>query len=139
MEDQIEPNARCLGCARVMSKHLRFPDRISNDDGTVVELRMLDPSNVKKLSKAFKLAGLRRYEPRNFIPVLISKSRLEAVLEDNRIAELPPSSSTSIPLLELGDVETLSCLHGRHRIEALKRIRKPAQRWWVVQFFPEGA
>ena len=100
--------------------------------------RQTDHQVVKHLLEVFCQIGCRRYDPDNFIPVLITKADLNIALQAsglNRTA-LQGQVQEGLPhILKTAKKQTLSCAHGRHRIEAAKQFLPEDDQRWTIKIF----
>jgi hypothetical protein len=106
--------------------------------------RQIVPNIVTCLVRVFEKVRCRRLDPDNFIPVFITPSDLKRAL---RTSNLPPnalkrpSADGSLCFLNVATNQKLTCLHGRHRIQAAIKHLEPNDLWWTVKLFlatPEG-
>ena len=116
---------------------IKCPIRRLRYEFIAVDPRQLDPKNVARLLGIFKLEGCRRLEPQNHVPALISRTSLNALLE------YVPGGLSSLNLHDETPVHVdpnhdLTCLHGRHRIEAAKKYLHPDDKWWIVDLYADG-
>ena len=118
---------------------IKCPIRRLRYESITVDPRQLDPKNVDRLLGVFKLEGCRRLEPQSHIPALISRAALHSLLE--RIpggqSSLSPRGKEKTPI-QVEPRDYLTCLQGRHRIEAAKKYLHPDDKWWVVDLYAVG-
>ncbi len=89
--------------------------------------RQLNKKNVTTLLNLFRLEGCLRLDPEHHVPALISRSVVPQGLHPG--AE-PPRFNPEHPVV---------CLHGRHRVEAARKLLTGNEdRWWVVDLYSEG-
>lgn len=117
-----------LGTARVRLDLLTFPWHGPPN-----------PAKLRALRNVFRLRNVRRLDPDNHIPAVISKGRLQAALRASECNEgqlrdlagpLPPEL-----IFPLGF--ELQCLRGQHRVIAAEDLLSPTNRWWVVSLYDE--
>ena len=89
--------------------------------------RQLDSENVARLIKNFELEGCLRLDPTHYVPALISREHFSSIAQDT--ATDPPT---------LTPCESLIYLHGRHRIEAARKLFHSSDWWCVVDLYCEG-
>ncbi|KAF8533988.1 hypothetical protein BDD12DRAFT_758374, partial [Trichophaea hybrida] len=101
--------------------------------------RAIDPKNVQRLKSIFEQQGLRRKDPENRIPVLLSQETFQLGLQNSNIQEedLIRHPSNSPPLFVLPD-NTVRYLHGHHRLAAAIEILPPRDQWWGVDIYLEN-
>ena len=98
--------------------------------------RQLDHKNIERLIKVFELDGCDRLNTANHVPALISGSSLTALLETvpGGVDRLKSTDEEPV-LVDLPD--RLTYLHGRHRLEAAKRVLAASEKWWVIDLYEE--
>jgi hypothetical protein len=116
-----------VGTARVDISCLKF-----------LEGRQIDNRIVQDLVRGFQQVRCRRYDPDNFIPVLITESNFQRALrvsDINQTALKNSSQDGSFYFLKTAKNQKLVCAHGRHRIKAAEQFLDPNDRWWPVKLF----
>ena len=125
-------------------------DRSSSFRGTAcVELEQLSfdkPSSDCGLSNITRLEGIFRTEgcfpvlPENRIVATINQEILEEVLRTSAITQriLLENPDGVPPLLKFPPAHQVSCLKGRSRVEAAKKVLLPGKRTWAVDLYLEG-
>ena len=123
---QQEKIARLRGYAKVRLEDLDFEQN-----------REPDYKTVERLKNVFEEEGCDRANPANFLPALVKLESLQglAVLAD--LCQFL-DSMISAPLITLGPEEKLTCLHGKHRILAAKKVLCRSDQWWVVALYDDG-
>lgn len=104
------------------------------------ELRDLNRRNVERLKTVFHSETVRRLDPRNRVPAVISQSGLdEAVAASGISAErLLNDADNDPPALHFPAGVQLTCLHGRHRVQAARETLPPTDAWWAVDLYLAG-
>jgi hypothetical protein len=100
--------------------------------------RQTDHQIVEELITVFGQKRCRRYEPGNYIPVLISKANLKRALKASKLkraALQSPAEDGSLCFLRTAKKQKLFCFHGRHRIEAAKRFLPDKDQWWTIRVY----
>jgi hypothetical protein len=100
--------------------------------------RQLEQKIVKNLKSVFQQSGCRRYDPRNYIPALVTPAVLGGALRTSKRArgELKiPEQDGTLCFLRLDDTQKLSCLDGFHRTQAAQEFLDTNDRWWTVRLF----
>lgn len=118
---------RFIGTARADISYLTF-----------IEGRQIDNQIVEKLITVFQQKRCRRYEPENYIPVLITKENLKRALKASKLkraALQSPAKDGSLRFLKPAKNQELFCLHGRHRIEAAKKFLPDTDQWWTIRVY----
>ncbi|KAI9676517.1 MAG: hypothetical protein M1817_000675 [Caeruleum heppii] len=124
-----QKKAHFRGSARVQIKHLRFETHKSS--GT----RSLDPANVRRLERIFEIQGCARLDPEHYVPALISKADLDRTLARSAITPAILHRFDEPPTLDLDPTTRLTCLHGKHRLQAAEHFLLPGDKWWVVDLY----
>ena len=91
--------------------------------------RQIDNLIVENLITVFQQKRCRRYEPEDYIPVLVTKANLK------RAALQSPAEDGSLCLLRTAKNQKLSCLHRRHRIKAAENFLPDKDQWWTVRIY----
>jgi hypothetical protein len=109
------------------------------------EPRELSRKNVERLKEIFRgdkrlYGNIRRLDPRNHIPAVVEQSDLDdAILASEVSAErLLSNPDNDPPVLKFAEGYRLTCLHGRHRIQAAREILPPTDAWWTVDLYLAG-
>jgi hypothetical protein len=128
---EAERNLRYCGSARVSLDVIHFRDD---------QLRELDEKHVESLIRQFRVEGCRRENVKNHIPVLISQSCLEVALRVSGLsaAALLNNTNNGYRKLQLPRGSYLTCLHGKHRIQAGREFLSPREKWWVADVYLAG-
>lgn len=86
---------------------------------------------VASLINHFKSEAFDRLDPRNHIPALITPNTLPQYLYDYADDDLqgPP---------EFDPVNNITCLGGRHQLEAAKICYISTGGWWVIDLYRDG-
>ena len=123
-------------------RHARGTARISLDRLQLSEqdATELDLENVERLKKIFRREGCRQHPVRNHILVLITQECLDAALglSETSAAALLESGPHNYPKLQLPPGIRLTCLHGKHRIQAGREFLSPRDKWWVADLYLTG-
>ena len=98
--------------------------------------RQLDQKNVQRLIRVFELEGCDRLNAANHVPALISKNSLTALLETVP-GGVDRLKSTDEEAVSVDLPDHLTYLHGRHRLEAAKRVLAASEKWWVIDLYEE--
>jgi len=129
-QDDLELNSttskRFVGFARVDISVFHFMDG-----------REIDDRITKGLIKLFQRTRCRRYDPDNYLKVLITKSQLKRALRSSKIPQnslKTPTTDGSFHFLHVGPNEKLICRDGQHRIKAAEYF-EAGDRWWTVELF----
>ena len=118
------------GTARVKLEFLHFPN----------EPRELNLKNVERLKKCFQTEGCYRLVLENRIPAIIDASQLNDALQASGIlaTELLSHPKEGYPELKFPAGYQLTCLHGRHRIQAGREVLARRNAWWAVDLYLAG-
>lgn len=101
--------------------------------------RVFDVSNVERLRAKFDKDKCAREETNNYISAVISDDLLKQAIGLSNTTMDHLKGGTGLPWLVLPQGARLSCLYGRHRVEAAKRgVLLPGDRWWSVTLYHEG-
>lgn len=93
----------------------------------------LDPKNVNRLIRIFRLEGCDHLNPRHALPVNVSMEMLDTCLAYSNLS-LSDLASSKAPQLHLPPGSRIQCLHGKHRVAAFRRLRC-SQNWWRVELY----
>jgi hypothetical protein len=118
---------RLIGTARANISSLEF-----------IEGRQIDDRIVKNLINVFQQERCRRYDPENYIPVLLTQANLRRVLRSSKLTKADlkrPAHDGSLCLLKTAKNQMLRCLHGRHRIKAAEQFLPYDDRWWTIRIY----
>jgi hypothetical protein len=106
------------------------------------EPRELSRKNVERMKVIFgddkrRYGNIRRLDPRNHIPAVVEQSDLDdAILASKVSAErLLSNPDNNPPFLKFAAGYRLTCLHGRHRIQAARETLPPTDAWWTVDLY----
>lgn len=104
------------------------------------ELRELSRKNVERLKEVFRTDNIRRLEPRNHIPAVVDQVDLDDAIQASEISaeSLLSNPDNDPPVLTFPARHRLTCLHGRHRIQAAREILPPTDAWWTVDLYLAG-
>lgn len=91
-----------------------------------------DPKNVGRLAKIFNSEGCDRMNPRHFIPGNVQEEVLQASLRYSGIT-LHDLRSTERRHLRFPPGCHVECLHGKHRVAALRKTKH--EKWWTVELY----
>jgi hypothetical protein len=128
---EAERLLKCKGTACVKLEHLNFEEN---------DLRELDQKNVQRLKAIFQTSDIRRLEPSNHIPALVTQSDLENAIQASETSaeRLMVTSGGTFPMLTFPSSFRLTCLHGRHRVQAAHEALCTTDKWWTVDLYLEG-
>lgn len=118
---------RFIGTARTDISCLEF-----------IKPREIDHPHVEHLVSVFQKTRCRRYDPENFIPVLITQAKLKRAL---RVSDLTQTSlrnaapDGSLCFLKTAKNQKLSCVRGQHRIKAAENFLHKSDHWWTIKIF----
>ena len=100
------------------------------------ESRELSRKNVERLKEVFRTENIRRLEPKNHIPAVVEQSDLDDAIQASEIpAESLLNPDNDPPVLRFPARHRLTCLHGRHRIQAARETLPPKDAWWTVDLY----
>lgn len=102
--------------------------------------RELSRKNVDRLKEIFRIESIRRLEPRHHVPAAVDQSDLDAALRTSNVTaeNLLNNPDNDPPVLKFPPLHRLTCLHGRHRIQAARETLDPTDAWWTVDFYLKG-
>ncbi|ETN44455.1 uncharacterized protein HMPREF1541_10636 [Cyphellophora europaea CBS 101466] len=125
---QAERYIKYRGTARVRLEHMHFEWN---------ETRELNRKNVQRLREVFRTENVRRLEPRNHIPAVVDQAELDSALQLSKCSAETLLSNTNAepPELKFPARHRVTCLHGRHRVQAARETLPPTDAWWVVDFY----
>ncbi|KAH7108733.1 hypothetical protein B0J11DRAFT_390979, partial [Dendryphion nanum] len=123
-----ERRVKYQGAVRVMLEVLHFPQE---------EGRELSRENVERLKEVFQTDHVRRLEPRNYVPAIIEQTDLANALQASgfSVKDLLTTTDGNPPTLKFPSRYRLTCLHGRHRVQAGREILPLADAWWIVDLY----
>lgn len=117
-ENEARPHLFLRGYARIPISNLRF-DTGREEDGNITS----------RLIKIFKSPrGCQNEDPANLISI---------VLEDDIDLQLSKAIHDA-PLLDTRHVQAFTCLHGRHRVLAARKVLPARDRWWIAKVYDRG-
>ncbi|KAF2182665.1 hypothetical protein K469DRAFT_443832, partial [Zopfia rhizophila CBS 207.26] len=129
---EAEKSSKFRGRARVSLEFLYFSVHCPRD---------LDRSNVERLKGVYLREGVKRLEPKNHVPAIISKADLKSAIKHSgtSLSDLLNRPQENLPRLKFPPNFRLQCLHGKHRIDAAKESPrlKGEEKWWTVTFYLE--
>lgn len=104
------------------------------------EPRELSQKNVERLKEAFRTDNIRRLEPGNHIPAVVTQSDLDDAIQASGTSagELLSHPDNDPPVLRFPAGYLLTCLHGRHRVQAARETLPPIDAWWTVDLYLAG-
>ena len=128
---EAERSVKYRGTARVRFEVLHFQWN---------EPRELSRKNVERLKEVFRTDKIRRLEPRNHIPAVVDQSDLDDAIQASEISaeSLLSNPDNDPPVLRFPTRHHLTCLHGRHRIQAARETLPPTDAWWTVDLYLAG-
>lgn len=134
-------SANFRGIARVRLECLNFDSEDLEDlEDLKAKDRDEDIKNVERLEEIFKTGGIWRLEPRHYIPAFIDKQTLDSAIQNSKtsLKDLLENPEEFPPELKFPPNYHLECLHGRHRIEAARKVLTPKSNWWIVSLYLKG-
>jgi len=105
----------------VQIQYLKFED--DNQMGA----RTLDFKNIVRLVQIFELERCFRLKPKHYVPALVNRQALNAVLSEARM--------NATDLLQCGEPLTLNinfslvCLHEKHHLHTAGQFLNPNDKW----------
>ena len=128
---QAERCVKYKGTARIRLEHMHFEWN---------ETRELNRKNVERLKDVFRTENTRRLEPRNHIPAVVDQAELDIALQISKFSAetLLSNPDAEPPALRFPKHHRITCLHGRHRVQAAQETLPPTDAWWVVDFYLKG-
>ncbi len=127
---QAERLVTYRGTARIRLENLYFePD----------ESRELSRKNVERLKERFR-KDILRLVPRHHIPAVVDQADLDDGIQASKISAgaLLSNLHDQPPMLQFPTRLRLTCLHGRHRIQAARETLSPNDAWWTVDLYLTG-
>jgi hypothetical protein len=108
--------------------------------------RQLNLKHVEYLKECFQNEGCHRLPLCRHIPAKIDQWCLDATTQKSGVSARQLLSTakraretTDYPKLIFPSNVQVGCLHGRHRIEALRKSRlSPEDKWWTVDLYLSG-
>ncbi|KAI0525803.1 hypothetical protein F5B22DRAFT_633212 [Xylaria bambusicola] len=97
----------------------------------------MNKEKTNRLVDIFKREGCDRLSDSHAIPGNITANLLSAALRHSNLSTADLRGSEP-PVLRLPKGTHVSCLHGKHRVEALRRSRHLSP-WWTVKLYVAGA
>ena len=94
----------------------------------------INHKNVARLAQVFALEGCLRLEPEHHIPAIVPEDRLSGALQRAGLNSSQLLEPNEPPFLDFQDA-TITCLHGRHRVEAAKLFLGPFDEWWILDLY----
>ncbi|KIV81283.1 hypothetical protein PV11_03480 [Exophiala sideris] len=97
----------------------------------------LNRENVERLKGIYRREGYRPQFINNRILVEIDETCFEAALTLSGVAatELLTSQREAYPELRLPAGTEITCLHGKHRIQAAREFLSPRDKWWIADVY----
>lgn len=117
------------GCAAIELRNLKF------DAYTVLGSRPLDEGNVNRLLDLFEIEGCGNFEPEHKIAALIDRQTLQTALSKSNLTMHSLLDPTKQPRLSFTADIQLSCVYGRHRINAADAFGVKS---WLVDLYLDG-
>ncbi|KAG2421578.1 hypothetical protein HFD88_005553 [Aspergillus terreus] len=131
MDDDSDLGGFFRGHAKVGLEYLDF-------QASIFGQRVFDVSNVERLRAKFDRDKCAREETNNYISAVISDDLLKQAINLSNTTSDQLKGGTGLCWLVLPQGARLSCLYGRHRVEAAKRgVLLPGDRWWSVTLYHE--
>ncbi|KAF2267287.1 hypothetical protein CC78DRAFT_551975 [Lojkania enalia] len=123
-----ERRVKYQGAVRVKLEVLHFPQE---------EGKELSRENIERLKEVFRTDHVRRLEPRNYVPAVVEPTDLHDAVQAAGISvqDLLTNTDGNPPTLTFPSGFQLTCLHGRHRVQAGREILPLADAWWIVDLY----
>lgn len=97
--------------------------------------RPLDEGNVDRLLDLFEIEGCGNFEPEHKIAALIDRQTLQTALSKSNLTMHSLLDPTKQPRLSFTTDIQLSCVYGRHRINAADAFGVKS---WLVDLYLDG-
>lgn len=122
-----------------MESHFKGYARIRLDCLHFESGRATNNKNIKRLLCIFRTEGCHQYDPIHSIPVVMTAGVLASALHTKGLdSSVLYTSATSSPRLDFLPGVKITCLHGKHRVQAAMKFLKPPYQWWNVRIYDEG-
>ena len=122
-----------------MESHFKGYARIRLDSLLFESGRLTNDKNIKRLLCIFHTEGCHQYDPIHSIPVIMNEEVLARALHMKGLnSSVLYTSATSSSRLDLPSGVKITCLHGKHRVQAGIIFLKPLHQWWNVRIYDEG-
>ncbi|CRK11298.1 hypothetical protein BN1708_010103 [Verticillium longisporum] len=115
-----------------ISSKLQGTAKVALDSLSFDPLDQPDRDNVERLVKMFRIEGCNRLNPLHFVSGTVSADVLQTSLAYSNLTADDLRAPTP-PTLRLPPGALIECLHGKHRVTAL-RESKCFYPWWPVRF-----
>ena len=116
-----------------ISSKLQGTAKVALDSLSFDPLDQPDRHNVERLVKMFRIEGCNRLNPIHFVSGAVAADVLQASLAYSNLTADDLRSSTP-PTLRLPHGAQIDCLHGKHRVAALRESRYLSP-WWTVRLY----
>ncbi|KAF3357057.1 hypothetical protein VdG1_00208 [Verticillium dahliae VDG1] len=116
-----------------ISSKLQGTAKVALDSLSFDPLDQPDRDNVERLVKMFRIEGFNRLNPLHFVSGTVSADVLQTSLAYSNLTADDLRAPTP-PTLRLPPGALIECLHGKHRVTAL-RESKCFYPWWPVRLY----
>ncbi|CRK09996.1 hypothetical protein BN1723_009118 [Verticillium longisporum] len=116
-----------------ISSKLQGTAKVALDSLSFDPLDQPDRDNVERLVKMFRIEGCNRLNPLHFVSGTVSADVLQTSLAYSNLTADDLRAPTP-PTLRLPPGAQIECLHGKHRVAAL-RESKCFYPWWPVRLY----
>ncbi|KAH6705762.1 hypothetical protein EV126DRAFT_457881 [Verticillium dahliae] len=120
-----------------ISSKLQGTAKVALDSLSFDPLDQPDRDNVERLVKMFRIEGCNRLNPLHFVSGTVSADVLQTSLAYSNLTADDLRAPTP-PTLRLPPGALIECLHGKHRVTAL-RESKCFYPWWPVRLYVASA
>ncbi|CRK44623.1 hypothetical protein BN1723_006215 [Verticillium longisporum] len=120
-----------------ISSKLQGTAKVALDSLSFDPLDQPDRDNVERLVKMFRIEGCNRLNPLHFVSGTVSADVLQTSLAYSNLTADDLRAPTP-PTLRLPPGALIECLHGKHRVTAL-RESKCFYPWWPVRLYVDSS
>lgn len=98
----------------------------------------LNEKKLESLRQVFRKNGVYPLQTENHVEAIISRQDLEHALEKCGLTarNFRMKGPEDLPVLDFAGRQ-LRCLHGKHRIQAVRDVL-PRTKWWIVDIYLDG-
>lgn len=125
MSDNMESYFKCHARIRLDSLHF--------ESGGATKKK-----KIKRLLRIFRTEGCHQYDLEHSIPVVMNAELLASALHMEDLNSPVLYTSATPPRLDLSSGVKITCLNGKHRVQAGMRFLKPLHQWWNIRIYDEG-